>query len=88
LMFCPIHTNIFAAYVQHFNVVPQQGSATDFHPGTGMHLVHRVVRMGNRVGNVIPLTHICSPAHLIPNFGKEAHSCLTKVSSYELLTGE
>ncbi|KAF8833078.1 hypothetical protein BDN67DRAFT_986268, partial [Paxillus ammoniavirescens] len=79
LMFCPLHTNILAAYVQRFDVVPQQGSMTDVHPGTGMHLIRRAVRMGNRVGQVISLTRIRSPAHLIPNFGKEAHSRLKKL---------
>ncbi|KAI5985841.1 hypothetical protein EDD15DRAFT_2373743 [Pisolithus albus] len=72
-------SDLFLAYVQHFNI------ATNISPVTGMHLLKRAVGgNGQRVGEVIPLTHIRSPAHLVPNFGRVAHSCLTSLSSYEL----
>ncbi|KAN0074445.1 hypothetical protein V8E55_011857 [Tylopilus felleus] len=52
---------------------------------TGMHLLKCTVRAnGQCIGEVIPLTQVCSPAHLVPHFGHEAHSCLIKLSSYEL----
>ena len=54
---------------------------------TGMPLLKQVVRAnGDCVGGVISITFIRSPAHLIPNFGSEAHPCLNKSSSYELST--
>ena len=54
---------------------------------TGMCLLKRSVRAnGDRIGEVIPLTFIRSPSHLIPNFGAEAHSRLNKLSSHELST--
>ena len=52
-----------------------------------MHLLKWVIRAnGEHIGKVILVTFIHSPAHLIPHFGTEAHSCLTKLSSYELST--
>jgi len=51
----------------------------------GMHILKRAIRRdGGRVGYVIPLHHICSPAHLIPRFGREANPRLTRHTSYEL----
>ncbi|KAN0074461.1 hypothetical protein V8E55_011873 [Tylopilus felleus] len=80
LVFRPLHCDFFAAYVHHFNV----GNVSAV---TGMHILKQAVRTnGEHIGEVIPLTFICSPAHLIPNFGAEAHSHLTKLSSYELST--
>lgn len=50
-----------------------------------MHLIKRATRSNNeRIGYIIPLTMIKSPVHLIPRFGKEAHSRLTQQNSYEL----
>ena len=87
MIFCPIHSEHFMAYVQHFDVVPQQGTVNHVNPVTGMHLLQRAVRSnGSRIRDVIPITQIRSPAHLIPNFSKEAHPCLTNGSSYELST--
>jgi len=34
---------------------------------------------------MIPITQVHSPAHLIPNFGKEAHPRLTCENSYDVL---
>ena len=33
---------------------------------------------------MIPITQVRSPAHLIPNFGNEAHSRLTQDNSYNV----
>lgn len=52
-----------------------------------MHLLKQAVRAdGERIGEVIPLTFIRSPVHLIPYFSIKAHSRLNKLSSYELST--
>ena len=50
-----------------------------------MHLLRRAVRSdGSRIGDVIPISQVRSPAHLIPNFGKEAHPRLTRENSYDV----
>lgn len=38
---------------------------------------------GARIGTVVPIAHLRSPANLIPNFGKAAHPRLTRENSYE-----
>ena len=85
MIFRPLHSDLLAVYVQCFNIVLQQQNTSNVNPGTGMHLIRCAVRSdGSRIGDVIPITQIHSPAHLIPHFGKEAHSWLTSASSYEL----
>ena len=85
MIFCPLQSEYYLAYVHPFNVVPQQGAPNHIHPGTGMHLLRRAVRSnGSRVGEVIPIMQVRSPAHLIPNFGKEAHPRLTRENSYDV----
>ena len=80
IIFWPLHCYVFTVYVQHFHI----GSVSTV---TGICLLKWSVRVnGNHIGEVIPLTFICSPSHLIPNFGAEAHSYLNKLSSYELST--
>ena len=87
LIFRPINAEYFVAYVQCFNVTSHQENLDGVHPGTGMHLLRRATNSrGTRVGDVVPISHIRSAAHLIPNFGKEAHSRLTRQSSYEFST--
>ena len=83
IIFRVLRSDLFLAYVQHFDVVRQSNPA-NVSPVTGMHMLKRAVRgNGQRIGEVIPLTRIRSPAHLVPNFGREAHSRLTNLSSYE-----
>ncbi|KAI6100764.1 hypothetical protein EDD16DRAFT_1717073 [Pisolithus croceorrhizus] len=83
MIFCPACLDLFLAYIQHFNIVPQS-NPINVNPVTGMHLLRQVVQSnGQQVGEVIPLTLIHSPAHLVPNFGQEAHPHLTCLSSYE-----
>ena len=83
MIFRLTRSDLFLAYVQHFNIVPQS-NPVNINPATDMHLLRRAVRgNGQRVGEVILLTRICSPAHLVPNFGREAHPRLTRLSSYE-----
>ncbi|KIJ04975.1 hypothetical protein PAXINDRAFT_21745 [Paxillus involutus ATCC 200175] len=84
ITFRPPHSDFFAVYIQHFNVVLQSNPA-NVSLVTGMHMLKWAVRAnGQRNGEVVPLTFVRSPAHLIPNFGPKAHPCLTKLSSYEL----
>ena len=84
LIFRLLESNTFAAYVQPFDIVPRSGPNNTC-ATTGMHVLKRAARAnGERIGKVIPLTFIRSPAHLIPQFGCEAHPRLTRSSSYEL----
>ena len=83
LIFHNLASNTFTAFAQCFNTVPQSGPNNTC-TTTGMHMLKCAVRTDEqRVGEVIPLTLIQSGAHLIPNFGPEAHICLTKHSSYK-----
>ncbi|KAG6381471.1 hypothetical protein JVT61DRAFT_44 [Boletus reticuloceps] len=49
-------------------------------------LKHATRRDGSRIGEVISLTQICLPTHIIPCFGKAANPHLHSHNSYELLT--
>ncbi|KIM57136.1 hypothetical protein SCLCIDRAFT_131169 [Scleroderma citrinum Foug A] len=81
MIFCLLRSDVFLAYIQHFHI----SNPTGVSPVTGMHMLRQAVRAnGQRVGEVIPLGHIRSPAHLVPNFGSGAHSRLTNLNSYEL----
>jgi hypothetical protein len=70
--------NTFFAYVQHFNLA----SETD--PTSGLHSLKRATRRdGSRIGDVVPVAHICSPAQIIPHFSKAANSHLNCHTSNE-----
>ncbi|KAH7905390.1 hypothetical protein BJ138DRAFT_1138293 [Hygrophoropsis aurantiaca] len=84
LIFRPInsteYSNFYFAYVERLNV-----SSID--AVTGMHVLQRALRTnGDRVGDVIPLSQIRSPAHLIPRFGQKANIQLTKETSNQYST--
>ena len=84
LVFRMLNTDQFLTYVQRFHVTPPAGHATDA-ATIGLHVLKRATRnTGERIGDVLPLTHIRSPVHLIPCFGKAANSRLTTHTSYEL----
>ena len=84
MVFHLLRSDLFLVYVQHFDIVHQPHPA-NVSPVTGMHMLKQVVRgNGQRIGEVIPLVRIHLPAHLVPNFGREAHSRLMSLSSYEL----
>ena len=52
---------------------------------TGMHLLKWVIRAnGDQIGEVILMTFIHAPAHLILNFGAVAHLHLNRLNSQEL----
>ena len=77
LIFHLLCSDIFLAYVQRLNATVDNAA--------GMYALKRAIRNnGTRVGEVIPLHYIRSPAHAIPHFGKEANPWLTLHTSYEL----
>ncbi|KIM55000.1 hypothetical protein SCLCIDRAFT_135629, partial [Scleroderma citrinum Foug A] len=101
LISCLLRSSTFFAYVQRFNHTfpPLSYNTTD--GAAGLHGLKRVIRHnGMRVGEVIPLHCLCSPAHVIPltfhvhctkhvwcvtpRFGKEANQRLTCHTAYEL----
>ena len=87
LIFRPVNADYLAAYIQCFNIISRQGNPGNIDPGTGMHFLRwAMTSHGRRIGDVVLVSHIRSAAHLIPNFGKEAHSRLTRQNSYELST--
>ncbi|KAH7918561.1 hypothetical protein BV22DRAFT_1024408 [Leucogyrophana mollusca] len=74
------HSDTYLAYVERLNV-----ASVD--PATRMHILKRALRSnGERTGEVIPLTQIRSPAHLIPRFGRAANSHMTLQTSEEYST--
>ena len=80
LVFRVLGTDTFLAYVQRLN-------ATAPDAASGLHGLKRAVRTnGMHIGDIIPLTHICSPAHVIPCFGRAANARINSQTSYELLT--
>ena len=79
LMFRILGTDTFLAYVQCFNVTSAPDTAS------GLHGLKRAIRTnGMRIGDIIPLSHIRSPAHVIPRFGRAANARLNSHTSYEL----
>ena len=84
LIFCLLRSDTFFAYVQHFHATtPLPSNTTD--NAAGMHVLKCVITSdGMRVGKIIPLHYICSPAHVILHFGKEANPHLARHTCYEL----
>ncbi|KAG2750887.1 hypothetical protein P692DRAFT_201710227 [Suillus brevipes Sb2] len=79
LIFRPITTlsysKTYLAYVERLDVVTLDDS-------TGMYILRRARRANNdRIGDVIPITQIVAPVHLIPHFGPKADPRLTMQSS-------
>jgi hypothetical protein len=79
LIFRPITTlsysESYLAYVERLDVVTLDDS-------TGMYILRRARRANNdRIGDVIPITQIVAPIHLIPRFGPKADPQLTMQSS-------
>ncbi|KAG2032818.1 hypothetical protein BDR03DRAFT_1014865 [Suillus americanus] len=71
LIFRPItpleHSGTYLAYVECLNVVTMD-------PAAGMHVLwHAQHSNGTHIGDVIPLSQIVSPAHLIPHFGQSVN---------------
>ncbi|KAI6027295.1 hypothetical protein PISMIDRAFT_92901, partial [Pisolithus microcarpus 441] len=86
LVFCMLGTDQFLTYVQHFHIIPPAGHTMDA-TSSGLHVLKCAMRSNReRVGDVLPLSHIRSPVHLIPHFGKTANPCLTTHTSHEFST--
>lgn len=70
LIFCPITTlsysETYLAYVEYLDVVTLNDS-------TGIYIFRHVRQVNNDwIGNIIPITQIVAPVHLIPHFGPKA----------------
>ena len=78
-------TDQFLAYIQRFHVTnPPAGQMMDA-GAVRLHFLKRATRNnGEHVGGVLPLSHLRSPVHLIPHFGKTVNPCLSNATSYEL----
>ena len=85
LIFRLLRSDSFFAYVHCFCVItPPPSNMTD--SAAGMHILKRVITSdGTQVSKIIPLRYICSPAHVISHFGKEANPCLVCHTCYDLL---
>ena len=84
LIFRLLHSDTHLAYVEQFNLTaPLSSNMTN--AAAGMHILKCAMKSnGSRAVEVIPLRHIRSLAHVIPCFGKEANTWLTRHTSYEL----
>ncbi|KAG2123438.1 hypothetical protein DEU56DRAFT_745404 [Suillus clintonianus] len=68
----------FLTYVQRFDI------SKDRDPTTQLHLLKRAKRSnGSRMGDVIPVSQLRAPVHLIPRFGVTADTRLTAYNSME-----
>lgn len=87
LVFRILRTDEFLTYVQPFHITPPPtGHSTDS-AAAGLHVLKRATRSnGELVGDVLPLSYIRSPVHLVPRFGKTANARLTRSTSYEFST--
>ena len=81
----------YLVYAQCFDVVPQidpSQSGSNSHkgifsePSTGMYVLKRAKRTnGTVIGNVIPLDQLHALVDIVPCFGKQANSFITKENS-------
>ncbi|KAJ6461670.1 hypothetical protein C8R45DRAFT_841979 [Mycena sanguinolenta] len=85
----PPGTEGFLAYVQRFDIVPQQNPVTKQYgsfpePASGMYALKRARRADNSPrGDIIPLDRLRCPAELTPQFGKKADAHLKKETSLD-----
>jgi hypothetical protein len=81
----------YLAYVERFDVVPQQMSLSPNSPKgivpdpvTQQYVLKRAHRVGgHRFGDVVPLTQLRGPVQLVPRFGSQADPHLTMENSHE-----
>jgi len=67
----------FLTYVEHFDVIQDNVE-------TGMPILRRATRAnGERLGDVIPISQLCSYINLIPRFGTVVDMCLMEFNSLE-----
>ncbi|KAJ7808909.1 hypothetical protein B0H14DRAFT_3090219 [Mycena olivaceomarginata] len=85
----PPGTTGFLAYVQRFDIIPQQinkRSVVCPEPASGMYQLKRARRAdGSRMGDIIPLDRLRVAVELTPCFGKRADPRLTKQNSLDYL---
>lgn len=85
LVFRLLGAHEFLTYVQRFNVTPPPPGHTTDVGAAGLYLLKRAMRTnGGPIGDVLPLSYLRSPVHLILRFGKRANPRLTKNTSHEL----
>src|SRR5262245_44032580 len=83
--------NSFLAYVQRFDIIPQpisSGSSTSWghvpERSTKMYFLKRSIRAdGERMGDIVPLSHFRAAIDIVPRFMEAADPRLTKESSIE-----
>ncbi|KAG9314873.1 hypothetical protein JVU11DRAFT_3973 [Chiua virens] len=85
IVFCMLGMDEFLTYVQHFNVTsPTLGHTTDVN-AAGLHALKHATRInGDWIGDVLPVSYLRSPVYLVPCFGKNTNSRLTKHTSHKL----
>jgi hypothetical protein len=79
LLFRPItplsYSETYLAYVERLDIVALDES-------TGMYILRRARRANNdRIGDIVRVTQIVAPVHLIPRFGEVANPRLTMQTS-------
>jgi hypothetical protein len=87
----PAGLDSFLAYVQRFDIIPQQSTTSASSarraqpdPATGMYLLKRSLRAdGTVVGDVIPLSQCRVPAEVTPRFPERADRRLRECNSME-----
>ena len=68
----------FIAYLQRFDI------SSELDPTTQLHVLRRSKRSnGSRMGDIIPVSQLRSPVHLVPRFGATADTRFTAYNSME-----
>jgi hypothetical protein len=76
----------FVAYVDRFDIVPQ-ACGSGLEPAPSLYVLKRARRAdGSPLGDIVPLTHLRSLVSLVPRFGHQADSRLTKTNSLAFST--
>ena len=74
----------FFAYVERFDIVPQNGSIKDPNPLTGMYVLRCALRSdGSRQGHVVPIKYFRTALMLIPRYGTKADPRYSQENSLE-----
>src|ERR1700761_2934179 len=75
----------YLMYVQRFDIVPQPSSQTGRELSTDSFILRRAYRSDKqtRVGAVVDIDHIRTPAEVVARFGPKADPRLTPYSSLE-----
>ncbi|KAJ6582018.1 hypothetical protein B0H19DRAFT_929927, partial [Mycena capillaripes] len=80
-------TMAYLMYAQRFDVVPQNGSSTGRELTTNMYVLKRATRAdGSRLGDIVEVQNIRTPAEVIARFGNKADPRFTPYNSLEFST--